>query len=692
MSEQISGPVAVMGLGMATMACQSALSNAGVAAMMTVATGLTAATASCWRGMFFLQKNEQLRVDGFSGVKVFNGPGVHFINPAGYRSAKIVLGLALSAREYVRVRNTAAGEERIVAGPKLLFLGAYDEVIGGVEKLEAATSEDFIFVLDKLSGKKRVLNGPKLFVPGAQEEFSIGQGIQLLENEYLIVEARLTGVKRVIKGPTLFIPDAEDKYEQKRSAQLMQKTQYMKLKDDETGKQWVVKGECLLFPEPTWVLSPVQAVITLKGQEYLRLMDKTTGKVRVERGPKTVTLEPTEIGIEGSSKLQPETAIELKVQEFVKLMDKSTSEIRVVKGSGVVYLGGSEIVLDGGKDSGVEIDGVHAAMVRDKSTGVLRLVQEEGVFFPGPDEYVEEVQDMIRLADNEAVIVKNQQGHYSFFYGNEKRRAAEGTPRSFFLPPHSELSTQRWSRGVRRDVRDLYIQNLDCRAQYMYFEFNCRTSDNVELVLEGTFFWQVSDVPAMLKTTGDVPGDVCNHARSQFIRLVSRVTLKDFMENLHNISKEVYEEDQDFYARRGIKIRSLEITRYSCAEAKTRIILEKIIQETTNRLNRLSQAESESEVNMFTTQGRIAQETLKTQLLQIQHEQQELAAKAEGMAKAKKAAAFIAGVKHIVPELETRMDMWETLRKVDGLSMVAKANSKIYYTKSDLDLSLEFAA
>ena len=49
----------------------------------------------------------------------------------------------------------------------------------------------------------------------------------------------------------------------------------------------------------------------------------------------------------------------------------------------------------------------------------------------------------------------------------------------------------RWSRGVRRDVRDLYIQILDCRAQYMYFEFNCRTSDNVELILEGTFFWQV---------------------------------------------------------------------------------------------------------------------------------------------------------------------------------------------------------
>ena len=59
----------------------------------------------------------------------------------------------------------------------------------------------------------------------------------------------------------------------------------------------------------------------------------------------------------------------------------------------------------------------------------------------------------------------------------------------------------------------------------MSFEFNCRTADNVELVLEGTFFWQVVDVQAMVKTTGDTTGDVCNHARSKFIALVSKVAV-----------------------------------------------------------------------------------------------------------------------------------------------------------------------
>lgn len=106
------------------------------------------------------------------------------------------------------------------------------------------------------------------------------------------------------------------------------------------------------------------------------------------------------------------------------------------------------------------------------------------------------------------------------------------------------------------------------RPQYMSFEFNCRTSDNVELVrhtahtshfphrtctlpappamnscllslwapcliwqvLEGTFFWQIADVAAMVANTADLTGDICAHARSQFIGLIARESLKAFMQ------------------------------------------------------------------------------------------------------------------------------------------------------------------
>merc|ERR1712166_416421 len=112
-------------------------------------------------------------------------------------------------------------------------------------------------------------------------------------------------------------------------------------------------------------------------------------------------------------------------------------------------------------------------------------------------------------------------------------------------------------------------------------------------------------------------GDVCNHARSQFIRYVSRVSLKEFMEELHELARKVYADDSTFYEKRGLLIHSLEITSFHCADPSTRSILEQIIQETTNRMNRLSQAESESEVKMFSMKGQIDQAELNTNLLAI---------------------------------------------------------------------------
>jgi hypothetical protein len=102
---------------------------------------------------------------------------------------------------------------------------------------------------------------------------------------------------------------------------------------------------------------------------------------------------------------------------------------------------------------------------------------------------------------------------------------------AFFLPPYSQIVEVLWSKGRRRDRRELRIRCLcvpptlvlkyltlgttisnlhstcskfDLRPMFMSFEFNCRTSDNVELILEGTFFWEINDVQAMFKSTGDV--------------------------------------------------------------------------------------------------------------------------------------------------------------------------------------------
>merc|ERR1719491_1272446 len=278
-------------------------------------------------------------------------------------------------------------------------------------------------------------------------------------------------------------------------------------------------------------------------------------------------------------------------------------------------------------------------------------------------------------------------GEFHFYYGNDSKRGQH--TRFFFLPAYAEIVKLNWSRGRRREKRDLFIDRFDCRAQYMSFEFNCRTKDNVELVLEGTFFWEVVDLPLMVQTTGDTSGDICAHARSQFIKHVAQVNLKEFMDDLNCISNKVYMQDMSFYASRGVKVHSLEVTSYKCAEESTSEVLQQIIQETTNRMNRLSQAESENEVKLFRMQGQIEQERLNGELLQIQHEHSKVEADVNGEGEAQRIKAFISGLEKDVPLLQDRISMWETLRKTDALQVVSSGGASLYYTPSDVNLSIE---
>merc|ERR1712048_1143169 len=399
------------------------------------------------------------------------------------------------------------------------------------------------------------------------------------------------------------------------------------------------------------------------------------------QGEAIIFPEAHEVALDGD-KL---SALDLKVNEYVKLLDKGSGDIRVVAGPNQVFLGPLEQVLDGGKQKAKTVDENHAVLVRDKGTGELRLITEKQLFIPSANESIEEVRELINLAQHEAMIIKDKDGNFHFHYGG----GGNDESHSFFLPPYAEIVRLCWSRGRRRETRDLYIDRFDCRAQYMSFEFNCRTKDNVELVLEGTFFWEVTDLPLMVRTTGNTSGDICNHARSQFIKHVARVNLKEFMDDLNVISSKVYSEDLSFYASRGVTVHSLEVTGYHCAEKSTSAVLQQIIQETTNRMNKLSQQESDNEVKIFRMQGTIEQEQLNGQLLTIQHEHAAKEAQVQGKAEADRVSSFITGLSTDVPKLEDRISMWQTLRKTEALSVIAKGNASVYFTPNDVNLSIE---
>lgn len=248
-------------------------------------------------------------------------------------------------------------------------------------------------------------------------------------------------------------------------------------------------------------------------------------------------------------------------------------------------------------------------------------------------------------------------------------------------------------------------------------------------MLEGTFFWQVVDVEVMVKMTGDTTGDICNHARSKFIQLISKVTLKQFMESFNKLATQAHESDDEFYTKRGCTIHTLEVTAYRCQDASTARILEQIIQETTvrmpprnqrprpkrasaykaatvagcplevhgsccrglvqNRMNRLSKQESENEVKMFALAGEIEQETKRAELLKVLQQHKLMEAKNEGEAEAERVSSFLAATEAPVPSLDNRMSLWNVLRKRDALEAVSSGPARLYFTPNDVNLTIE---
>merc|ERR1712146_686774 len=97
---------------------------------------------------------------------------------------------------------------------------------------------------------------------------------------------------------------------------------------------------------------------------------------------------------------------------------------------------------------------------------------------------------------------------------------------------------------------------------------------------------------------------------------------------------------------------------------------EQIIQETTNRMNRHSQQESENEIKMFALAGEIEQETRRADLLKVLQSHKLTEARNEG--EAERVKAFLKSTSDEVPALDARVGLWNVLRKQDALQAVSQ--------------------
>lgn len=201
--------------------------------------------------------------------------------------------------------------------------------------------------------------------------------------------------------------------------------------------------------------NPTTAII-LKKNEYCTIENSKTGEKRVERGEQLIFPEPYETII-GNRK---HAAIDLRSFEYSKIIDKRTGKLRTERGEKLVFPGAFDEIVEKstGKYEATAIDEDTAVIVRNTRDGQQRLVTEKQRFVPDDDEEIVEVTKLTKLADYEACIVRGKDGQDQFYYGKNEDQ------RTFFTPPYSEIVQLCWSRGRRRERRDLYISKIDLQG------------------------------------------------------------------------------------------------------------------------------------------------------------------------------------------------------------------------------------
>mmetsp|Transcript_32323 Transcript_32323/g.50339 ORF Transcript_32323/g.50339 Transcript_32323/m.50339 type:complete len:675 (+) Transcript_32323:88-2112(+) len=652
----------------------------------------------------FLKRDEQLLLEKLSDKEVQNGPGIRFTVPL-ITKATVRKATLLEELDYIVVTDSLSGDQRVEAGPKLVFIGAYETVVlkGHKQILE---KYEYIKVRDSKNGEVRVVQGPCVFVPTPTEVTPEGKqiGMSLEKHEYIRIIDTTTGVVRIERGEQLIFPGPMEVMGQKMKGVSLEKHEYVRITDSTTGVVRVETGEQLVFPGPMEIMEEKQKGVSLEKHEYIRITDTTTGVVRIERGEQFVFPGPTEV-MDGKR-----SAWKLRRNEYIKLIDIATGQIRVERGEKIVFPTATEDIRAGQKlfaqvSSAIEINEDTAVLVESKETGQQRLVQESGMFFPGPHDEILEVRKLVRVQPHEVAIVQNTSGKYTFYDGSA---GGEGT--AFFLQPHHELVTMYWGSAASPDEvannqlasgrkmvnYKVPVTKIDTRSQYAFFEYNVRTSDNVELVLEGTIFWQVVDVPKMIQTTGDPKGDVWFHARSYMIQSVSKVTLETFMAQFNDIVRQAAAVDDSFYADRGVKMHALEVTRYACADAATSRVLQEIIQETTNRINRMQKQQSENDVQREKMSGDIEVENQKAALVRAQCDNERVRAiiegESDGLRMAKSAATFFSVLRETPPQNEAQLQLFrffqEQHESTKRTAHLSSGNASLFLAPQDMNLKL----
>merc|ERR1712159_912173 len=516
--------------------------------------------------------------------------------------------------------------------------------------------------------------------------------VTLAENEQALFVS-CGGQRSVSDGPGIFLYSCLTSLELKRGATVLQEGQYCIVLNDEDASRRAVYGPTVdwLAPREAQLPPGVMNCPTLTREEYIVVHNTIEGSKRNELGPALFKPGPFD---ECSQK---KTALNLAKNEYVKIKDEH-GKLRVERGEARIVPQPLEEVIDGHINGGVKkavnIDEHSAVMYRNEDVGTMELRTEHGLFIPGPYQEILEVQKKIILEKYERMVYKDMTGKFIYVSGDTDNR-------NFFLPPFCEVVTQEWSTDLKKEHGTWEkVWRFDMRPSYMNYEFNCRTFDNVELVVDVSFYWQIIDVQSMIERTADAPGDICTHARSMIIQAVSNITLMEFLEKFNEIIRSGagvgHGENvlhDDFYENRGVELLSVEVLQFKCSNPDTDKTLQAIIKETAERLKKKENQKGENEVAISKLEGEIEQEKLNKELIEIKKSHLKTESRIEGEAEYHKVVAFLGGVTgdgadEVKVPMGEAVGLYQMLRKLDSVKALSASNSTLYITPDDVNLTV----
>merc|ERR1719478_518457 len=180
------------------------------------------------------------------------------------------------------------------------------------------------------------------------------------------------------------------------------------------------------------------------------------------------------------------------------------------------------------------------------------------------------------------------------------------------------------------------------------------------------------------------------------IQAVSRVNLEVFMAEFNEIVKKALTAEDTFYTDRGVKMHALEVTRYACADSTTSAVLQDIIQETTNRINRMQKQQSDNEVQREKMAGEIEVEKQKADLVQAQCDNDRMRAiiegEADGLRLAKSASTFFSVLSDTLPDEDARLQLYrffeEQHESTKRTEHISSGNANLILTPQDVNLKV----